>query len=931
MARLPVPGQDSGTWGSVLNDYLSQVHKADGTLKDNIITASHIQSGAIVESLLSGAVQSKLNSSTAGRVNVRDYGAVGDGVADDSAAIKAAQAAMTDGKTLYFPDGTYRFAQESPTDGGAVVLAGLNHAGVYFDPGAMLLMDNLDSGGMGTSDGILVTGKASYITIVNAHVRWKTVPAARGGHANGIHAVGYPSDGTPAVGWTGSTGLVQFLTVINARVERSPEAGIIFMGASDVAVIGTKSIDTLADGLHFNACRRVSVNGHHSLNVGDDGIAFVNYYHATQKWDDPNIGPFWFSGLSEWCSSGSASAVVVADNRANGFRVQMGKDIEINGLSIHNKDAVGNITTARLDVNNPWQSIASENITVKGVTASDCEGGLTLQTYNIDGDDNEMWWRHKNILIDGVTVENIGNWSMSTEGKDTDKSAIAGITIRNFKAVAGDSTPGLSYGGHGGIRFAGLIDSVIDGIELVSDHSEAQILFVGASQMRTEHLWTDPDTHITSTVNAGVTVEDLPASNLVIDNIKANGCTTILFQDIAGLTVGRVDSYEGSGVGTTFYRVKDAKVQHIGAVNPGRSEAIGRGAQIDQCFNVDVQEITVDTDSLVPPSLWQALEIGGGDSLYPSGKGIRIEKVTYTSTRNDTASDIVVQGGTYAPTNYHIQAYWMHKGEASPVWRSQLFGETNPYYLAEYNSHPLYVNTDAANIGVGTGEIAPYSTVVGEVDFNTFTTQGRYLLTGPGTGYLFTGATDKHQPPGGPGNLILDVTTKYRSDTGTTIVQSYMSLANGQDSGGYRSRIGDAGSWSAWTKFSQIANGSIYRELLNANVIGTMERTRVGSITSSATPTFSTDGWDVFNCLNWANNVTNFSTNCTGTPTSGQTLRFRIQDNGSARTWTWGSKFIAGPATPITTTVAGKRHYVTFEYDDGPGAWVCIASHTAGF
>jgi len=33
MARLPVPGQDSGTWGTVLNAYLAVEHNTDGTLK----------------------------------------------------------------------------------------------------------------------------------------------------------------------------------------------------------------------------------------------------------------------------------------------------------------------------------------------------------------------------------------------------------------------------------------------------------------------------------------------------------------------------------------------------------------------------------------------------------------------------------------------------------------------------------------------------------------------------------------------------------------------------------------------------------------------------------------------------------------------------------------------------------------------------------
>ena len=80
MARLPQPGSDSGTWGDILNDYLSQTHKSDGSLKDNIvtadtiapgvITATEIASGAIHEGQLDTSVQNKLN--TAGSGNVAD-------------------------------------------------------------------------------------------------------------------------------------------------------------------------------------------------------------------------------------------------------------------------------------------------------------------------------------------------------------------------------------------------------------------------------------------------------------------------------------------------------------------------------------------------------------------------------------------------------------------------------------------------------------------------------------------------------------------------------------------------------------------------------------------------------------------------------------------------------------------------------------------
>ncbi len=52
MARLPQPGADAGSWGVILNDFLSQVHESDGTLK----------TGSITESVLSPSVQTKLNT-----------------------------------------------------------------------------------------------------------------------------------------------------------------------------------------------------------------------------------------------------------------------------------------------------------------------------------------------------------------------------------------------------------------------------------------------------------------------------------------------------------------------------------------------------------------------------------------------------------------------------------------------------------------------------------------------------------------------------------------------------------------------------------------------------------------------------------------------------------------------------------------------------
>ncbi len=51
MARLPQPGADQGTWGDILNEYLSQVHKSDGTLRDNIISEAQLATPVVAKFL----------------------------------------------------------------------------------------------------------------------------------------------------------------------------------------------------------------------------------------------------------------------------------------------------------------------------------------------------------------------------------------------------------------------------------------------------------------------------------------------------------------------------------------------------------------------------------------------------------------------------------------------------------------------------------------------------------------------------------------------------------------------------------------------------------------------------------------------------------------------------------------------------------------
>lgn len=101
---------------------------------------------------------------------------------------------------------------------------------------------------------------------------------------------------------------------------------------------------------------------------------------------------------------------------------------------------------------------------------------------------------------------------------------------------------------------------------------------------------------------------------------------------------------------------------------------------------------------------------------------------------------------------------------------------------------------------------------------------------------------------------------------------------------------------------------------------------RVGSTTSSATPTINTDSYDAYSITALAAAITSMTTNLSGTPTNFQKLQIRIKDDGTARAITWGASFQDGSVALPTTTVLGKVLNVGLIYDSVDAKWTCEAS-----
>lgn len=101
---------------------------------------------------------------------------------------------------------------------------------------------------------------------------------------------------------------------------------------------------------------------------------------------------------------------------------------------------------------------------------------------------------------------------------------------------------------------------------------------------------------------------------------------------------------------------------------------------------------------------------------------------------------------------------------------------------------------------------------------------------------------------------------------------------------------------------------------------------RVVTVTQSATPTINTDNTDVASITGLAQAITSFTTNLTGTPVDGDTLRINITDNGTARAITWGASFEASTVDLPTTTVVSTRLDVGFFWNTATSKWRVVAA-----
>ena len=394
---------------------------------------------ALVILMLSGPLFAA--ESTPQRFDVRAFGAVGDGIADDQPAlIRAAKAmAQNKGGVLYLPFGVYRCGRQAGMQNG-IEFVGVSDVTILFDPGAVLVMDNLNpQNGQGDhGHGIVFRGPCKNIAVINAAVKWAKKPRVRS-MGDAFRFEGFPSDDR----------CISNIRLLQCSAELSPQVGAVFMGCSDIYVENFRVTRTCADGLHFNACRRIHVSGVTGIETGDDTLSFVTYQ------DDKAVhaysggpGSYARTDFGEWnCTGSTAINIYAKGGGANGVRLAGAMNVALSNVIVDGKlRAVISDCGKKEGNKHSWSWLASRGITLCNVVGLGCTSGFYVSNFNQPMTVDDKWWRF-DIQLSNLSARDCKDDSVLI-------ADAAGVAVRGVKAE------------NKRIRILHARDCTLDGIEL---------------------------------------------------------------------------------------------------------------------------------------------------------------------------------------------------------------------------------------------------------------------------------------------------------------------------------------------------------------------------------------------------------------------------------------------------------------------------------
>ncbi len=384
-------------------------------------------------------------------ISVKDYGAVGDGVTDDTVAI---QAALNSGKSgIWFPRATYRTTA-------ALTITGPDR-GIIYGNGSIIQLDN--------------AGAVSNI-VVNNHVYLYTIrdlTVYRAQAASGFSAGFY-------MGWSAGCKLVNCEVVGNNQIW----CGVAAMDALDLTIQACRIEHCISHGVYSEGTNGtthasgvylwdtfVQYNGGNGVYVFDYNNAFYAYRNIIYN----NTG--WGIAMDATVLANSSGDVEVADNSIdtniaggvylskysagrinnNWFSSNTGNNIrqisDSNSLTINNNMMYGDSSHVGLDLAGPHNVISGNFIyygngiiklaSTANYTAITGNSLTNSTTYAIDtAGAPDTIAITGNVFRDNVTNINAGATNMTAMGNQpmTDDKPLGNVSGLNFYTVMYDAS-----------------------------------------------------------------------------------------------------------------------------------------------------------------------------------------------------------------------------------------------------------------------------------------------------------------------------------------------------------------------------------------------------------------------------------------------------------------------------------------------------------